>query len=183
VLSTCRVARLFACPPSARPVDLGRQRGRCQPLDVHRQEFPGSRPPATRPPLGPSGSIAPQPSPSKHNRSHRRLPSEQQDPFSARWIAHHRGVAASGERVAARGAAGRPSRAARSVELAGPLQNWRHRRRGGTGCTGDSVLRISPQGLPPRVISPSWKKLCRNRFHGVIFQAERSSPITLRTAG
>ena len=54
------------------------------------------------------------------------------------------------ERVAGRGAAGRPSRAARSVGLAGPLQNWRHRCRGGTGCTGDSVLRISPQGLPPR---------------------------------
>jgi len=40
--------------------------------------------------------------------------------------------------------------AARSVGLAGPLQNWRHRCRGGTGCTGDSVLRISPQRLPPR---------------------------------
>jgi len=64
VLSTCRVARLLARPPSARPVDLGRQRDRWQPLDVHRQVFPGSRPPATHPPLEPAGSIAPQPSPS-----------------------------------------------------------------------------------------------------------------------
>jgi len=53
--------------------------------------------------------------------------------------------------------------AARSVGLAGPLQNWRHRCRGGTGCTGDSVLRISPQRLPPRD-GPARRRIAVSRF-------------------